>query len=68
MINFIIVEDNKIHRKKLKNVILNYMMKNKIEFDIIEFDRETEELNEFMKNLTITIFMFLILNYLIPMQ
>ena len=49
MINFIIVEDNKIHRKKLKNVILNYMMKNKIEFDIIEFDRETEELSERMK-------------------
>ena len=30
MINFVVVEDNKMHRKRLKNVILNYMMKNKM--------------------------------------
>src|SRR5574344_1159867 len=38
MINFVIVEDNINHRNKYKDIILSYMMGNKIEFDIIEYD------------------------------
>lgn len=45
MINFVVVEDNAMHRKRLRNIIINYMMKNKYEFDILEFDKETKELN-----------------------
>jgi len=48
MINFVIVEDNKLHRKRLKNIILNYMMKNKMEFDIIEFENDCPELESLM--------------------
>lgn len=48
MINFVIVEDNKLHRKRLKNIILNYMMKNKMEFDIIEFEKDCSELESLM--------------------
>ena len=48
MINFVVVEDNKMHRKRLKNVILNYMMKNKMEFDIIEFEDSSPELEKIM--------------------
>ena len=48
MINFVVVEDNKMHRKRLKNVIMNYMMKNKLEFDIIEFENDCKELHKFM--------------------
>ena len=48
MVNFVVVEDNKLHRKKIKNIILKYMMKNKIEFDIIEFEDYNKELEEHM--------------------
>ena len=48
MINFVVVEDNKMHRKRLKNIILNYMMKNKMEFDIIEFEKSCSELESLM--------------------
>ena len=43
VINFIILEDNPHHCKKTKDIILNYMMKNKYEFDILTFDRESPE-------------------------
>ena len=48
MINFVVVEDNKMHRKRLKNIILHYMMKNKMEFDIIEFEKDCPELESLM--------------------
>lgn len=50
MINFIIVEDQKLQRNYISNLIMKYMMKNKLEFDIIEFDSETKKLKELIKN------------------
>lgn len=49
MINFIIVEDQKLQRAHISNLIMKYMMKNKLEFDIIEFDSETRKLRELIK-------------------
>lgn len=50
MINFIIVEDQKLQRKNISNIVMKYMMKNKLEFDIIEFESETKELRKLIKN------------------
>lgn len=49
MINFIVVEDNKIHQKNIEKIILSYMMKNDYEFEIKLFDKETKELNNLIK-------------------
>ena len=37
MINFIVVDDNNIHRKKVNNIIISIMMNNKIGFEVEEF-------------------------------
>ena len=50
MINFIVLEDNPHHRKKAKDIIFNYMMKNKYEFDILFFERETDTFIELVEN------------------
>lgn len=42
MVNFVVLEDNPLHMKKTKDIIVNYMMKNKYEFDILFFEKETE--------------------------
>ena len=44
MINFIVVDDNEKHRKKNVKFILSYMMKNKLEFDIHEYNDYSEKL------------------------
>ncbi|NLC48543.1 MAG: response regulator [Tenericutes bacterium] len=44
MINYVVVDDNNIHRKKVCNIIVTYMMKNKLEFKISEFDDYNKEL------------------------
>lgn len=50
MINFIVVEDNKLQRKNISNLIMKYMMKNKLEFDIIEFETENKKLRDLIKD------------------
>lgn len=50
MINFVVVEDNANHRKRTKDIIVNYMMKNKIEFDILFFETDTPTLDELMEH------------------
>lgn len=50
MINFVVLEDNPHHRKKTKDIIFNYMMKNKYEFDILFFERETATFIELVEN------------------
>lgn len=50
MINFVVLEDNPHHRKKTKDIIFNYMMKNKYEFDILFFEKETETFIELVEN------------------
>ncbi len=48
MVNFIIVEDNELHTKNTEKLIIKYMMKNKYEFEILSFNKETPELLEFI--------------------
>ena len=50
MINFAVVDDNKLHRKKISNIIISSMMNNKIDFKIHEFDDYNNELLDFVKN------------------
>lgn len=44
MINFVVVDDNDIHRKNNVKNITNYMMRNKLEFDIHEYNDYSEKL------------------------
>lgn len=44
MINFVVVDDNEKHRKNNVSHILNYMMKNKLEFDIHEYNDYSNKL------------------------
>lgn len=50
MIDFIVVEDNKFHMKNIEDIILKYMMKNKLEFNIKSFYKETPELRKLISN------------------
>lgn len=50
MINFILVEDNDVHRKSTEKIILKYMMKNKYEFEIFSYDKENKKLDDYIKN------------------
>jgi len=50
MVNFVIVEDNRSHKNNIKNIIMSFMMKNKLEFCIKEFADYTKELVTFIKN------------------
>lgn len=48
MVNFVVVDDNNIHRKKVYNIIFSYMMGNNIEFNIHEFDDYSKELLNYL--------------------
>ena len=50
MINFVIVDDIKLQRKRNCDVIIKTMMNNKIEFNIHEFEDYNKELVEYIKN------------------
>ena len=50
MINFVVVEDNPLHMKKSKDMIVNYMMRNNYEFDIIEFSKITEKFRRIIED------------------
>ena len=50
MVNFVVVDDNKLHRKRIINTILSGMMDNKIEFDILEFKDFDKDLIKYIKN------------------
>ena len=45
MINFVIVEDNNHYRKRVVDIIITYMMGNKVEFKISEFDDYNQKLS-----------------------
>ncbi len=49
MINFILVDDNDNHRKKVNNIIVSKMMNNKIDFKVYQFSDYTKELINFIK-------------------
>ena len=50
MINFVIVDDNNMHRKKVNNIIISIMMNNKINFNIQEFPDFDSDLFDYFKN------------------
>lgn len=49
MVNFVIVDDNKMHRKKVYDVIFSYMMNNNVDFKIHEFGNIDAKLSEFLR-------------------
>ena len=50
MINFVIVEDNRLHLKKTESYIVKYMMQNTLEFEVIKFDKLSEKLFKYVSN------------------
>ncbi len=50
MVNFVIVEDNKHHIERTKEIVLNYMMKNSFLFDILVFSNMSDSLEELIEN------------------
>ena len=49
MINFVIVDDNNLQRKKLNKIIFSKMMNNKIDFNILEFDDYNNKLMKYIE-------------------
>ena len=45
MVNYVIVDDNKSFRKKISDLVLSFMMKNKVDFKIIEFPDFNKDLD-----------------------
>ena len=50
MVNFVIVEDNAFHRKRISKSIFTKMMENKIDFKIHEFNDYNDKLFNYIKN------------------
>ena len=50
MISFIIVEDNKLHMEKTKEIIIKYMVHNDYEFNLKEIPKITEKFEEDIKS------------------
>lgn len=48
--NFAVIDDNELQRKKICNIIINKMMDNKIDFKIYEFDDYNKKLLDYIKN------------------
>ena len=44
MINFVVVDDNDGHRKRICNAVMKRMMSNQINFKINEYSDNTKEL------------------------
>ena len=50
MINFVVVDDNSLQRKRICNTIMSKMMDNKIEFRIYEFADYNDKLLKYISN------------------
>lgn len=50
MINYVVVDDNNTHRKRVVNAIISKMMSNQIEFNIKEFDDYSPGLLNYIKD------------------
>lgn len=50
MINFVVVDDNEGHRKRICNAVMKRMMSNQINFKINEFSDNTKELASYIKS------------------
>lgn len=48
MINFVVVDDNAVHRKRVVDSILKKMMNNLVEFNIVEFEDYSSKLLKFI--------------------
>ena len=49
MVNFVVVDDNNLHRKKICDSIINKMMNNKLDFDIVDFNDYSKSLIKYIK-------------------
>ena len=49
MINYVIVEDNELHMKKTKDIIIKYMMNNNYDFNIITFKRINDDFKRLLE-------------------
>lgn len=50
MINFVMVEDNKLHIERTREIIINYMMKNDITFDLNIFKSFNDKLKDLIES------------------
>ncbi len=50
MINFVVVDDNDGHRKRICNAVMKRMMSNQINFKINEYSDNTKELTSYIKS------------------
>lgn len=50
MINFVVVDDNEGHRKRICNAVMKRMMSNQINFKINEYSDNTKELASYIKS------------------
>lgn len=50
MINYVVVDDNNTHRKRVVNAIISKMMSNQVEFEIKEFDDYSPGLLKYIKD------------------
>ena len=50
MLNFVVVDDNTVHRKNISKIIIKNMMNNKIEFKIYEYEEYSKDLLKYIKN------------------
>lgn len=49
MIKFVVVEDNDFQRKQIRTLLIKYMMNNNSEYDIVEFNDYTKELEKLIE-------------------
>ena len=50
MLNFIVVEDNNSQREKMKKIIIKYMMRNDIDYDVLEYNDLTTDLINYIND------------------
>ena len=50
MINYIVVEDNPLHRKRIEEIINKYMLENDSDYKIRSFEKRTTELDNYIKS------------------
>lgn len=57
MVNFVIIDDNIMHRKRVYNIICTYMMDNNVDFKIYEFNDIDDKINDYIdKNIKNSIY------------
>ncbi len=53
MLNYVVIDDNEHHRKNINDLIMSFMMKNKLEFNINNFSDYSKSTLQYIKNNTL---------------